>query len=113
MKTDPKARQRAALILQVQARQLSATEAARQLGVSRKTYYQWERRALEGMIQSLSQQPPGRPRKEIDPERTALEKRLQQAEQELEAARKLTHLKEIFQGLEKAPFKKRTKRSKQ
>ena len=113
MKTDPKARQRAALILQVRAGKLTATQAAQQLGVSRKTYYQWERRALEGMIQGLSEQAPGRPSKMIDPEKQALEKRLQKAEQELEAAKKLDHMKEIFQALESAPFKKRTRSSKQ
>ena len=49
------ARQRASLILQVQAGQLSATQAAQSLGVSRKTYYQWERRALQGMVDQLTQ----------------------------------------------------------
>jgi DNA-binding XRE family transcriptional regulator len=42
------AQRRAEIIVQVQSGQLTATEAARQLGVSRKTYYQWERRALGG-----------------------------------------------------------------
>ena len=49
------ARQRASLILQVQAGQLTATQAAQSLGVSRKTYYQWERRALQGMVDQLTQ----------------------------------------------------------
>ena len=39
------ARQRAQLIMQVQNGLLSAQEAARQLRISRKTYYKWERRA--------------------------------------------------------------------
>ena len=38
-------RQRAQLIMQVQNGLLSAQEAARQLRISRKTYYKWERRA--------------------------------------------------------------------
>lgn len=40
------ARRRAQLIMQVQNGLLSAQEAARQLRISRKTYYKWERRAL-------------------------------------------------------------------
>jgi transposase len=39
------ARRRAQLIMQVQSGLLSAQEAARQLQISRKTYYKWERRA--------------------------------------------------------------------
>ena len=44
MSDDPKARERANVILQVQAGLITATEAAQKLGVSRKTYYEWERR---------------------------------------------------------------------
>ena len=40
------ARQRAQLIMQVRSGVLTAEAAARQLGISRKTYYKWERRAL-------------------------------------------------------------------
>ena len=47
------ARQRAQLIMQVRSGVLSAQEAARQLGVSRKTYYKWERRALAAMVEAL------------------------------------------------------------
>jgi hypothetical protein len=54
-------RQWATLILQVCAGQLTATEAARQLGVSRKTYYQWEARALRSLMQGLRPGRPGRP----------------------------------------------------
>jgi len=55
------ARQRAQLIMQVRSGVLSAQEAARQLGVSRKTYYQWERRALAAMVEALEKREPGRP----------------------------------------------------
>ena len=47
------ARQRAQLIMQVRSGVLSAQEAARQLGISRKTYYKWERRALAAMVEAL------------------------------------------------------------
>jgi hypothetical protein len=47
------ARRRAQLIMQVQSGLLSAQEAARQLRISRKTYYKWERRALAAMVEAL------------------------------------------------------------
>ena len=54
-------RQRAEVILQVRAGRITATEAARLLGISRKTYYQWEQRALSGMLAGLENRSPGRP----------------------------------------------------
>ena len=106
------ARQRASLILQVQAGQLTATQAAQLLGVSRKTYYQWERRALQGMMEQLTERPPGRPQKPDDPETTALRQQLQQAEARLSAARQLAELRAILRELERPPSKKKPKRSK-
>ena len=66
------ARQRAQLIMQVRSGVLSAQEAARQLGISRKTYYQWERRALAAMVEALGNRQPGRPPRPLDPEKEAL-----------------------------------------
>jgi predicted DNA-binding protein (UPF0251 family) len=47
------ARKRAAVIFAVQSGQITAEEGARRLGVSRKTYYEWESRALEAMTGAL------------------------------------------------------------
>ena len=44
--TDPRAQERVMLILQVQAGTITAGQAAKQLGISRKTYYQCEQRTL-------------------------------------------------------------------
>jgi len=101
-----KARERAMLIMQVRSGQLTATQAARILGVSRKTYYQWEHRGLEAMLGQLVDQPPGRPEKQSDPEKEALEKRLRQAEKELEEARKIKELREILDVLHPTRAKK-------
>lgn len=49
-------------ILQVQAGALSVKAAAARLGISRKSYYQWERRALAAMLGALTPGRPGRPR---------------------------------------------------
>ena len=55
------ARRRVELILQVRNGQCTVTDAAAALGVSRKTYYQWEERALNAMFDALTEQEPGRP----------------------------------------------------
>jgi transposase len=75
------ARRRAQIIVQVQSGQLTATEAARRLGVSRKTYYQWERRALGGMIEALQDKEGGRPSKPQDEQKEVLKKRLEDLEE--------------------------------
>ena len=75
------ARRRAEIIVQVQSGRLTATEAARRLGVSRKTYYQWERRALGGMIEALVDKEGGRPPLPRDPQKEDLQKRLADLEE--------------------------------
>ena len=64
------AKQRALIIMQVRSGQITATEGARQLGISRKTYYQWESRGLDGMLKALEDQDPGRPAPSVDREAT-------------------------------------------
>jgi len=93
---EQQARRRATLILQVQSGLLTATEAARQLGVSRKTYYEWERRALAAMIGALADREGGRPALPSDPEKETLR---QQAEQLQQQARVLEQTLEIRQAL--------------
>ena len=66
------ARQRAQLIMQVRSGVVTAEAAARQLGVSRKTYYKWERRALAAMVEALGNREHGRPPRSVDPEKEAL-----------------------------------------
>lgn len=109
MSDDPKARERASVILQVQTGQLTATEAARKLGVSRKTYYEWERRGLEGMLEKLSDLPPGRPAQPSDPEKDRLQEQLRQAQKELEEARQVKELREILDELKRTPAKKNSR----
>ncbi len=83
---DPKARQRALLILQVQAGAITATEAARALGISRKTYYQWEARALHGLLEAVTQQPPGRPPQPDRPKERQLQAKVVRLQKELDQA---------------------------
>jgi len=101
-----KARQRAMLIMQVRSGQLTATQAARTLGVSRKTYYQWEQRGLEGMIAQLQDLPPGRPPTQSDPQIQSLQNQLSQAQEQLEEARQIKELRMSLESLRSTQAKK-------
>src|SRR5437588_10298387 len=101
-----KARQRAIVIMKVRSGQLTASQAARILGVSRKTYYQWEQRGLAGMLAQLQDQPPGRPLSPNDPDREALQVQLRQAQNELEQARQVKELRQILESLQPTRAKK-------
>ena len=111
MMNDPKssayqqalARQRAQLIMQVRSGLLSAREAARQMQVSRKTYYKWERRALAAMVEALGNREQGRPRQAIDPEKEALRSRTQELEAKLQV---LEQTEQIRQRLAEPDKKK-------
>lgn len=88
--------QRAALILQVRAGQLTAEQAARQLGVSRQTYYKWEQRALQALLSALEDQPKGRPKGESDPEKEALQDRVEQLEEQVQLFQEREELRELI-----------------
>jgi transposase len=77
------ARMRAELIVKVQSGVLTATEAARQLGISRKTYYKWEARALEAMVVALEEGRRGRPQKPQDAEKEGLQQQVAALRKEL------------------------------
>ena len=78
------ARRRAQLIMQVRSGLLSVQEAARQLRISRKTYYKWERRALAAMVEALGHRGHGRPPLPIDPEKEALQRQSQELQAQLQ-----------------------------
>jgi transposase len=93
------ARQRATLILQVQSGRMTATEAAQQLGISRKSYHQWEKRALAALLEATEQQPPGRPPKESDPEKEQLRRQVAQLEQKVTQMERVMELRQIVQEI--------------
>jgi len=66
------ARERALVILQVHGGALTAKEGAKLLGVSRKTYYEWEEKRLKAMTLALENHAAGRPLMPIDPEKETL-----------------------------------------
>ncbi len=79
----PNALRRMEVILQDLAGKLTATDAATLLGVSRKVYYEWRERALQGLKTALEDRPPGRPAKEVDAEAEALRKKVLHLEADL------------------------------
>ena len=79
---DPKALQRLQVILEHLGGGITATQAAQELGVSRKTFYEWLDRAREAMLSALRDRPGGRPPIPIDPEKEHLLGELETLEKE-------------------------------
>ena len=78
-------------------------EAARQLGISRKTYYKWEHRALAAMVEALGNREQGRPPRPTDPEKEALQRQAQELQAKLQV---LEQTARIRQALEQPDKKK-------
>ena len=76
---NPKARQRAELIFQVRSGQMTASQAAKTLGISRQAYYQ-----------------SGRPKSPIDPEKQKLNDRVKQLEQQVLQYEQRDQLRQIL-----------------
>lgn len=84
------------VILQRLAGNLTAVQAARHLGVSRKTYYQWEARALEGMKAALEPGLAGRPRQKPDAELTRAETQNQQLQRQVESLEQRLRCRQVL-----------------
>ena len=95
----PDNREKAEMILKVRGGLMSASEAARKLGVSRKTYYKWEQRGLEAMMEGLCERSSGRPPGEPDGEKETMRLRIRELETELEQRRKADELHEKVKQL--------------
>jgi hypothetical protein len=93
-------RERASIILQVRSGALTATEGAEQLGVSRKTYYEWEDRALAAMAEALENHPPGRPPAPLDVEKEDLQTKVRDLEKKLYLAEKTIEVKDMLSAYE-------------
>jgi len=94
------ARRRALVILQVRSGALMAKEGAQRLGVSRKTYYEWEERALKAMALALENRHLGRPPVPVDQEKETLRERVQELEKKLDLAEKTIEVKELLAAYE-------------
>ena len=94
------ARERAMVILQVRSGALTAKEGAKLLGVSRKTYYEWEEKSLKAMALALENGSPGRPPAPVGMEKEAFRERIQGLEKKLDLAEKTIEVKELLGAYE-------------
>ncbi len=106
MQPAKQARQRAEVILKVRAGRMTAAQGARLLGMSRKTYYQWEQRALAGMLQQLADRPAGRPRQTRDPEKARLRRQVGKLAQRLKRLEQTAKLRGLLRQWERLDAKK-------
>ena len=90
------ARERASIILQVRSGKLTVTEGAERLGISRKTYYEWEDRALQAMAQVLENHSPGRPSVPPDAEKEELQSKVRDLEKRLYVAEQTIEVKDLL-----------------
>ena len=69
--------------MKVRSGLMTVEHAAEELGISRKTYYEWEEKALSSMCLALQPGQPGRPRNQVDPEKEQLKKQLKEMQTQL------------------------------
>ena len=99
-KDKERARKRAAVVFAVRSGQMTAQEGARQLGVSRKTYYEWERRALEAITAALEDKAPGRPSIPQDVEKQHLQDENAELRNKLFVAEKTVEVRDMLHAYE-------------
>jgi transposase-like protein len=95
-----RARQRATVVFAVRSGQITVEEGARRLGVSRKTYYEWESRALQAMTEAMEERPAGRPALPADAEKEELKARVQALEHQLTIAKKTVEVRDLLHAYE-------------
>ncbi len=81
--TPQTARLRAELIMKVRCGLMTARQAAKQLGISRKTFYKWEQRGLSALLEGVTDLHPGRPPDSSYNPCQILEKQLLEAKREI------------------------------
>lgn len=97
------------MIVKVRAGLLTAQAAADALGVSRKTYYEWEKKGLQGMLGQLEDQEPGRPPSGSSPQEQALAKQVQDLEAKLAAVQQTAEIRAVLRLMEQKDAKKKRK----
>ena len=104
-----RARRRAVVVFAVRSGQITAEEGARRLGVSRKTYYEWESRALQAITEALEDRAPGRPNTPKDEEKQRLQEEITELQNKLFVAEKTVEVRDMLHAyeLQKAGAKKR------
>ena len=107
------ARKRLLVIMKVINGEITATKGAGLLGMSRKTYYKWEERFMESMLNSIENREPGRPSLAVDVDKEAMKKQLkEQADQILALRMGIRVRDEIMKTPEFLEMKEDSKKSK-
>lgn len=96
---DARAQLRAQLLLDVLAGRKTARQAAATLGVSRKTWHEWQQRGLEGMLDALMDRPTGRPTQERYPEKEQLQDQLRQMKRQVAALEQAKRIQDLLRSL--------------
>jgi transposase len=90
------ARQRAEVIMKVRCGLMTASQAAKKLQISRKTYYKWEQRGLSALLEGVLDQKAGRPEKATVAQESVLEKQLSEIRRENELLRQKMALNSLI-----------------
>ena len=102
---------RASLIVQVRAGQITAQQAAQQLGISRQAFYKWEKRALKALLHALQDQPAGRPKGTTDPEKDQLKRRVEELERQIRLHEQRDELRALLKQMESRDDRDSTKKN--
>jgi transposase len=86
--------------MQVRSGQITAQEAAQQLGISRQAFYKWEKRALKALLNALEDQPAGRPKGTTDPEKDQLKDRVEELERKVRLYEEREKLRALLKEME-------------
>ena len=93
---DEQAAKRAQIILEVRSGRMTVEAGAKTLGVSRKTFYEWEKKGFQGLLEALQNGGAGRPAETVDTEKEALKKEVARLKQELCVARETIHVRRVL-----------------
>jgi hypothetical protein len=88
--------ERMLLVMRVATRQVKAADAARQMEVSRKTFYQLATRGWQGMAATMTPRPAGRPGPIRDPERDELRAQNANLQRENGELKQLLRVRELL-----------------
>jgi transposase len=99
-KDKERARERAAVVFAVRSGQITAEEGARRLGVSRKTYYEWESRALQAMTEAMEDKASGRPPTPRDEEKQRMQEEIAELQKQLFVAQKTVEVRDMLHAYE-------------
>ena len=90
------ARKRAEIIFAVRSWQMTVTQGAAALGISRQMFYKWEQKALSAMMETLEDKSAGRPQVQTNPAVESLQKENVDLKKRLVVAEKTVEVKNLL-----------------